>query len=174
MLNESKAVELKEIAPWVAIIVSLGWNLVNSINARQQRKRANELSEFRSLKSPVDAILVSLRSTKEKVRALEVAGATGDDFTTEVTSLNKLISEQFNELVVSLEALDNSQFSNRGNWVEQANADWDQLMEAYERLYAPKTIEARNPVIKDVVKRFTSLIDGVQKSLENEFQQKSS
>lgn len=161
--------EIKDIATWLGIIASLGFNAINYRRTGQMWSRNQAFSEFKGLKTPVDAALAKMRENKAAWKSLEAFGGTPEAFVDEAEKLNSTMAEYFVALTTALEPLDTSAHSKRRDWVERLNAEWETVIGIAERMYAPRqTLEQKKKILSAMVIGIAKLIDGLAQELEDE------
>jgi hypothetical protein len=161
--------ETKDVVAWLGILVSLGFNVINFRRTGQMWSRGHALTEFKSLKTPVDAALAKMRENKSAWKSLEAFGGTPKAFIAEASKLNETMTEQYVALTTALEALDASSHSKRSDRVTKLEASWETVVSLTERLYAPQqTLEQKKKILGASVTEIGKLIDGVAKDLEDE------
>ncbi|THK38631.1 hypothetical protein EHS39_08975 [Ensifer sp. MPMI2T] len=161
--------ETKDVVAWAGILLSLGFNVINFRRTGQMWSRGHALTEFKSLKTPVDSALAKMRENKSAWKSLEAFGGTPKTFMTEAQKLNSAMTEQFVALTTALEALDASSHSKKSDRVTKLEASWETVVGLTERLYAPQqTLEQKKKILSATVTEIGKLIDGVAKDIEDE------
>lgn len=157
------------IATYIGLIVSLVWNYINYKRAGSFRDAAIKLDEFRGLRSPVDSALGQLRSDSSSLHSLEASGADVENFTELVGSAQRQVTDSYNDLESALRILDGSSFAEGRNWTSTLSPLWDAFVDSLDRAYAPhRSAEQKLDIVRDAAGKLDSLINTVQKMLEDE------
>ncbi|WP_313078364.1 hypothetical protein [Agrobacterium pusense] len=160
-------------APWkehyavVAIVVSLGWNLVNTFLASKQWRRNQYFNEFRSLKTPVDAALGKLRETRQKIQSAGTFGGDADAFNSHFQTINKELTERWISLIISLQACDSSPHWPKSDLATRYEPKWDDVILLAEGIYTQHTVDTKKRQSAIVASMISDLIDQVAKEIES-------
>lgn len=161
--------EIKDVATWLGILASFGFNIINYRRTGQMWSRNQAFSEFKGLKTPVDAALSKMRENKAAWKSLEAFGGTPEAFAAEAAKLNSIMTEYYVALTTVLEPLDASAHSKRRDWVERLESEWETVVGIADRMYAPhQSLEQKKKILSAMVIELAKLIDVLAKELEEE------
>lgn len=158
---------VKEHYAVIGIIVSLGWNLVNTFLSSRQWRKNQKFNEFRSLKTPIDAALGKLRETRLKMSSASMFGGTSASFDKLFKEINKDLAEHWISLIVALQACDTSPHWPKNDLSIRYENKWDDIIHLAEGVYNQKTPEAKGKQSTIIAGMMTSLIDQVAEEAED-------
>lgn len=165
--------DTKDVLAWLGIAASIGFNVINFRRTTQMWSRGHALTEFKALKTPVDAALAKLRENKSAWKSLEAFGGEPQQFVDEAIILNKAMTEHYVALTTAVEPLDASTHSKKADWMSTLEANWETVVASADRLYVPQqTLDQKKKVLVATVLAIGKLIDGLAKDLEAEVNQK--
>lgn len=134
-LSAFEGLPWKEIAPWIGIAASLGFNVFNYRMSSAARQAGHRLDELKSIRVSIDAAFDEIGDKLSKVGALEVA-------TFNRASHIKIVKETNKELAVSyikaqdrISRLDDSQHCSGTEFLSKFETKWDLVTDRLDTLY---------------------------------------
>lgn len=162
----AKAWPWKDIAPWAGISVSLLWNLCNSLLGNRQWRKNQNFTEFRSLKTPVDASLGKLRETRRKIQSTDTFGGAAKAFNEHFQTINKEMVENYISLTTALEACDVSQHWPKSDMTQKYDAKWDTLIAVADSIYSTPVVDEKRKRAGIVASHIHAIVEEVAKEVE--------
>jgi len=157
----------KEIAPWAAITVSLLWNLFNTLLGNRQWRKNQNFTEFRSLKTPVDAALGKLRESRRKLHSTYSFGGDARAFNDHLKTINKEMAENYISLTTALEACDLSTHWPKDDMTQRYDAKWDAVVTMADGIYTTPSVDEKRRRAGLVSTTLQSMIEDIAKEVEN-------
>ncbi|MCP3460315.1 hypothetical protein [Bradyrhizobium sp. CCGUVB23] len=161
--------ELKDAATVSGVVISLVFNVINFRRTSAVRRDTLRLDEFKRLRGPVDAVVTLINSHRNSLRSLEASGTGAVKLKKAVAESNKALSDAYNQLEDALSDLDRSQFVKGKDWTSIATEGWDEVVEAFDRIYARNGDAAlMKEGIKKVIIKIDELVTAVKNRLDTQ------
>lgn len=160
--------ELKDVAAWVGIFVSLYWNYVNSNTANSNWVRGQRLTDFRKIREPIDAELAQLGAMKIKIRSLQAFGGSDQKFLSEFKAINKDLVEVNVGLQQKIEVADRASCFSGDQLGQCIERKWDDLTTLINNVYTNSPAAQRLNSISVLVKGIDDYISYISQELDTE------
>lgn len=161
----AKAWPWKEIAPWAGIVISLLWNLVNTLLGNRQWRKNQNFTEFRSLKTPIDASLGKLRESRKKLQSTDSFGGTAKAFNEHLQTINKEMAENYISLTTALEACDASDHWPSKDLAQRYDAKWDAVIAIAEGIYSKASVDEKRKQSAVAANQLHLMIEEISKEI---------